>query len=67
MSAPSTRQGKDRFTMGLVIDVARVLEAYGYGPFDGGRPYVELQQHLFHLLHGEPGGACSGGRLDGAR
>lgn len=67
MSAPSTRQGTDRFTQGLMIDVARVLEAHGYGPFTGGRLYVELQQRLFHFLHGEPGDACSGGRLDGAR
>ena len=30
---PAARQGTDRFTMGLVIDVARVLGAHGYGPF----------------------------------
>lgn len=67
MNAPSTRQGTDRFTLGLVIDVARVLEAHGCGPFTGGRSYLELQQHLLHLLHGEPGDDCTGGRLDGAR
>jgi hypothetical protein len=60
-------QGTDRFTMGLVIDVAKVLTAHGYGPFEGGRPHVELQQHLLHLLHGEPDGRCTGQRLDGAR
>lgn len=67
MSPPPVRQGTDRFTRGLVIDVARVLEAHGYGPFTGGGSYVEVQQHLFHLLHGEPGDGCTGGRLDGAR
>lgn len=53
--------------MGLLIDVARVLEAHGYGPLEGGLPHVELQQHLLHLLHGQPGGACTGRRMDGAQ
>jgi hypothetical protein len=66
-NAGSARQGTDRFTMGLVIDVARVLEAHGYGPFVGGRPHVELQQHLLHLLHGKADASCSGRRIDGAR
>jgi hypothetical protein len=60
-------QGTDRFTVGLVIEVAKVLTAHGYGPFEGGRPYVELQQHLLHYLHGEPDDRCTGRRLDGAR
>jgi hypothetical protein len=66
-AAGVARQGTDRFTMGLVIDVARVLAAHGYGPFEGGRPHVELQQHLLHFLHGEPTASCSGRRMDGAR
>jgi hypothetical protein len=61
----STWQGTDRFTMGLVIEVAEVLEAHGYGRCDG-RQFVELQQHLFHFLHGTSGG-CNGRRMDGAR
>jgi hypothetical protein len=65
-TAPA-RQGTDRFTMGLVIDVARALETHGYGPFEGGRPYVELQQHLLHLLQGKADTTCSGRRMDGAR
>ena len=40
-----------RFTFGLLIDVAKVLEAHGYEALDG-RQLVELQQHLLHLLHG---------------
>jgi hypothetical protein len=63
----SARQGTDRFTMGLVIDVARVLEAHGYGPFVEGRSHVELQQHLLHFLHGKADATCSGRRIDGAR
>jgi hypothetical protein len=66
-AARPARQGTDRFTMGLVIDVARVLAAHGYGPFEGGRPHVELQQHLLHFLHGKPAAGCSGRRMDGAR
>jgi len=50
---------EDRFAVGLLIDVAKVLEAHGYGPCDG-RQLVELQLHLFHLLHGD-GGECTGG------
>ena len=67
MTAVLTRQATARFTMGLVIEVARVLEAHGYGPLRDGRPYVELQQHLLYFLHGEPGGRCTGQRMDGAR
>lgn len=61
-----TRTGTDRFTVGLVIDVARLLGEHGYGPFEDGRPFVELQQHLLHFLHGTPGD-CAGRRWDGAR
>lgn len=66
-SAGAVRQGTERFTMGLVIDVAWVLAAHGYGPFEGGRAHVELQQHLFGFLHGKPGARCTGGPMDGAR
>ena len=50
---------EDRFTVGLLLDVAKVLEARGYGSCDG-RQLVELQLHLLHLLHGD-GGECMGG------
>jgi hypothetical protein len=66
MTATTKKEGTERFTMGLVIDVAKVLEDHGYGPFEDGRCYVELQQRLLQLLHGQHD-ACSGGRLDGAR
>lgn len=41
MTPASTRQGTDRFTMGLIIEVAEVIEAHGYGRCDG-RQFVEL-------------------------
>lgn len=46
-----------RFTIGLVLDVARVLEQHGYpgfrGPFaaDNAADLVELQQALFAFLY----------------
>jgi len=47
-----------RFTVGLILDVAKVVESHGYGPF-GGRDFVELRQHLLHLLHSDDG-RCTG-------
>jgi hypothetical protein len=52
--------GDPRFTRGLVADVAKVLEAHGYEPLNGGQ-HVELQQHLFCFLHGDPTRDCTGG------
>lgn len=66
MTAASTHEGTDRFTMGLVIEVAEVLEAHGYGRCDG-RQLVELQQHMFHFVHGKPDDGCTGRRMDGGR
>jgi hypothetical protein len=53
------RTGDPRFTLGLTLDVAAVLEAHGYGPVDPDR-FVELEQHLFCLLHRGPGDRCVG-------
>lgn len=50
---------EQRFTFGLVLDVAKVLEGHGYGRFDGPQ-FVELQQHLFHLLHCGADDRCTG-------
>jgi len=49
-------------TKGLVIDVAKVIEAHGYGPTSG-REIVELGQHLFYFLYGRDRGdtQCTGG------
>ena len=52
--------GDARFTIGLTLDVARVIEYHGYEQFNGGG-IIELQLHLLHLLHGNPEGSCSGG------
>lgn len=51
--------GDPRFTVGLALDVARVLERHGYEALNGGQ-VVELQSHLFLLLHGDPDGSCTG-------
>ncbi|MFH8410706.1 hypothetical protein ACH4FX_38935 [Streptomyces sp. NPDC018019] len=49
------RPGDDpRFTLGLVIDVAQVLQDHGYPPVTG-RDFVELQQALFGFLYTGPG------------
>lgn len=56
--------GDGRFTLGLLLDVAEVLEKHGYGALDG-RGHVELQMHLFHLLCGTRHGSdrCVGKAL----
>ena len=51
------RTPEERFTIGLMLDVAAVLEAHGYGLCDE-RQLVELQQHLFHFLFGRSDGRC---------
>jgi hypothetical protein len=49
--------------MGLVLDVAKVIEAHGYLPLTEGPELTELGQHLFHLPHGRERGwhGCVGG------
>jgi hypothetical protein len=61
LAPPAGPDGDRRFTIGLVLDVARTLEAHGYGTFEG-RDFVELHLHLFHLVCA-PEGACTGGSL----
>jgi hypothetical protein len=53
--------GAERFTIGLMVDVARMLEQHGYPPLTAARDLLELQVHLFHFLHGDPAGTCWGG------
>ena len=43
--------GDPRFTFGLVIDVAEVLEQHGYPSPQSGRDLVELQQALYRFLY----------------
>ena len=61
-ASPTGGDGDKRFAIGLVLDVARTIEAHGYGSFEG-RDFVELQQHLLHLLHAH-GAACTGGSCE---
>lgn len=45
-----------RFTLGLVIDVARVLADHGYPEVTSGPDLVALQQTLFRFIYvGEEG------------
>jgi hypothetical protein len=41
-----------RFTLGLAIDIADVLEAHGYPAITGGLDFVDLQQALYRFLYG---------------
>jgi len=43
-----------RFTLGLVIDVIRVLEEHGYPKVESGPDIVELQQALFGFIYERP-------------
>lgn len=40
-----------RFTIGLAVDVAKVLQEHGYPQIVGGRDFLELQQALFRFLY----------------
>lgn len=40
-----------RFTFGLTLDVAKVIEAAGYPPVTDGSDFVDLQQALFRFLY----------------
>jgi hypothetical protein len=40
-----------RFTIGLLIDVKRVLEEHGYPPITHGLDLVDLQQALHSFLY----------------
>ena len=56
--------GDPRFTIGLTIDVAKVLAEHGYDDVTRDhRAFVELEMHVFHFLHGRERGytQCHGG------
>jgi hypothetical protein len=44
----------ERFTIGLVLDVAAVLTRHGYPPPGSGGDLLRLQQALFTLIYQEP-------------
>ena len=49
---PLPPAGEDpRFTFGLSVDVAKVLEQHGYPPVTAGRDLVDLQQALYRFLY----------------
>jgi hypothetical protein len=43
-----------RFTRGLALDVAKILEQHGYPPVRNGRDFLELQQALYGFLYTGP-------------
>lgn len=49
---PADGDTDHRFSFGLLIDVARVLQNHGYPPISKGRDLVELQLALFRFLYG---------------
>lgn len=42
-----------RFTLGLTLDVARVLTQHGYPEIKDGPAFLDLQQALFRFLYRE--------------
>lgn len=44
-----------RFTLGLTLDVAAVLERHGYPKVAAGLDVVDLQQALYRFLYVGPG------------
>ncbi|MFE9127048.1 hypothetical protein ACFYOF_16785 [Streptomyces sp. NPDC007148] len=40
-----------RFTLGLALDIAKVLKEHGYSEITSGRDLFELQQALFAFLY----------------
>lgn len=40
-----------RFTIGLTVDVIKVLEEHGYPPVKNGLDIVDLQQALYRFLY----------------
>jgi hypothetical protein len=54
--APLDGDDDRRFTVGLLFDVARVVESHGYPPVIKGHDLVELQISLFRFLYGPTAG-----------
>jgi hypothetical protein len=48
-----------RFTLGLVIDIIKVLTGHGFPPITAGGDIVQLQLALFGFLYGPAGGISS--------
>ena len=52
---PLPRTEEDpRFSLGLVIDVIRVLEEHGFPKIENSPDIVELQQALFRFIYDRP-------------
>ena len=42
-----------RFTRGVTLDVAKVLQEHGYPEITSGRDFLDLQRALFGFLYGD--------------
>ncbi|MEU1805992.1 hypothetical protein [Streptomyces sp. NPDC019937] len=49
--APESGDHDSRFTNGLALDVAEVIEAHGYPTFTSGRDLLELRISLYRFLY----------------
>ena len=49
--APESKDHDSRFTNGLALDVAEVIEAHGYPTFTSGRDLLELRISLYRFLY----------------
>ena len=49
--APESGDTDSRFTTGLALDVAEVIEAHGYPKFTSGRDLLELRISLYRFLY----------------
>ncbi|MEU0838169.1 hypothetical protein ABZ370_01680 [Streptomyces sp. NPDC005962] len=49
--APESGDTDSRFTNGLALDVAEVIEAHGYPTFTSGRDLLELRISLYRFLY----------------
>ncbi len=59
---PRPTSGEDpRFTFGMFMDVAEVLERHGYPPITTGRDLLELQMALFRYLYAAESADAVGG------
>ncbi|MGR3939526.1 hypothetical protein [Streptomyces sp. BRA346] len=48
---PESGDHDSRFTNGLALDVAEVIEAHGYPKFTSGRDLLELRISLYRFLY----------------
>ncbi|MDT0270233.1 hypothetical protein RM844_28580 [Streptomyces sp. DSM 44915] len=53
---PDSASTLPRFTLGLVLDIADVLERHGFPPVRAGEDLLDLHTALYRFLYGSGGG-----------